>query len=320
MNAGNPEAGPAQTTQKSAPESAQESGQSWQGTIALTGFVLVATAQASNMILARGLAGSVPAFALAFFRWSIIAAGLAPFALAEVRAGRIAPGKNIWPVLAAGFLGMFLCGGPVYVAGITTTAIHIALIMALSPIVVLLISGFLGMERVGPLQWLGTALALAGALLIISGGHLDRLAQSSATEGDLLVVLAMLGWSGYTLLQSRVAGSASLLARISLFSAAGALFSLPLAIREMWMTPAQVFSAKAAAAYIFAGLVPGLIAYAGFAWLDGRFGSVRTSLVLYVGPIASALLSFLILDEPPTLIHFVGGLLILGGVWASLRK
>jgi drug/metabolite transporter (DMT)-like permease len=157
-------------------------------------------------------------------------------------------------------------------------------------------------------------------LLIISGGHLDRLAQSSATEGDLLVVLAMLGWSGYTLLQSRVAGSASLLARISLFSAAGALFSLPLAIREMWMTPAQVFSAKAAAAYIFAGLVPGLIAYAGFAWLDGRFGSVRTSLVLYVGPIASALLSFLILDEPPTLIHFVGGLLILGGVWASLRK
>jgi drug/metabolite transporter (DMT)-like permease len=157
-------------------------------------------------------------------------------------------------------------------------------------------------------------------LLIISGGHLDRLAQSSAAEGDLLVVLAMLGWSGYTLLQSRVAGSASLLARISLFSAAGALFSLPLAIREMWMTPAQVFSAKAAAAYIFAGLVPGLIAYAGFAWLDGRFGSVRTSLVLYVGPIASALLSFLILDEPPTLIHFVGGLLILGGVWASLRK
>jgi drug/metabolite transporter (DMT)-like permease len=296
------------------------SAQRWHGTIALVGFILVATAQASNMILARGLAGSVPPFALAFFRWTIIAAGLAPFALAEIRAGKIALTKNIWPILAAGFLGMFLCGGPVYVAGITTTAIHIALIMALSPIVVLLISGFLGVERVGPLQWLGTALALAGALLIISGGHLERLTQSSAAEGDLLVVLAMLGWSGYTLLQSRAAPSASLLARISLFAAAGALFSLPLALREMWSAPAQVFSAKAAAAYAFAGLVPGLIAYAGFAWLGGRFGSVRTSLVLYVGPIASALLSFLILGEPPTLIHFVGGLLILGGVWASLRK
>jgi hypothetical protein len=44
---------------------------------------------------------------------------------------------------------------------------------------------------------------------------------------------------------------------------------------------------------------------------------VRTSLVLYGGPIASALLSFLI---PPILIHFEGGVLILGGVWASLQK
>src|ERR1700754_1344212 len=85
-----------------------------QNTIALIGFILVATAQASNMILARGLAGSVPPFKLAFFRWTIIAAGLAPFALAEIRAGRIALAGNFWPILAAGFLGMFLCGGPVY--------------------------------------------------------------------------------------------------------------------------------------------------------------------------------------------------------------
>jgi drug/metabolite transporter (DMT)-like permease len=88
----------------------------------------------------------------------------------------------------------------------------------------------------------------------------------------------------------------------------------------MWTTPAQAFSVKALESYVFAGLVPGLIAYAGFAWLAGKFGSVRTSLVLYVGPVASALLSFVILGEPPTAIHFLGGLLILGGVWASLRK
>jgi drug/metabolite transporter (DMT)-like permease len=61
----------------------------WAGTVALVGFILVATAQASNMILARGLAGSVPPFALAFFRWSIIFLGLAPIALAEIRQGRI---------------------------------------------------------------------------------------------------------------------------------------------------------------------------------------------------------------------------------------
>jgi drug/metabolite transporter (DMT)-like permease len=122
------------------------------------------------------------------------------------------------------------------------------------------------------------------------------------------------------LVQSRVAPAASLLARISLFAAAGAFCSLPLAISEMWTTPAQVFNTKVLAASLFAGLVPGLIAYAGFAWLGGKFGSVRTSLVLYVGPVASALLSYVFLGEPPTAILFLGGLLILGGVWAGLRK
>ncbi|MBR0691801.1 DMT family transporter [Bradyrhizobium lablabi] len=300
--------------------SASQSGEAWQGPVALVGFILVATAQASNQILARGLAGSVPPFSLAFFRWSIIAAGLAPLAIAEIRAGRIPLANNVWPIFAAGFLGMFLCGAPVYIAGITTTAIHIALIFALSPIVVLLISAALGMEHIGPMQWLGTGLALSGALWIVSGGHLETLTQSNAAWGDLLALLAMLGWSGYTLLQSRVAPRASLLARISLFAAVGALCSLPPAIHEMWTAPAQVFSVKAFQAYLFAGLVPGLLAYAGFAWLGARFGSVRTSLVLYIGPIASALLSYVILGEPPTMIHVLGGALILGGVWASLRK
>ncbi|WP_076860859.1 DMT family transporter [Bradyrhizobium mercantei] len=292
----------------------------WEDAVALTGFILVAVGQASNQVLARGLAGSVPPFSLALFRWSIIAIGLAPFAIAAIRDGKIPLAQNLWPILAAGFLGMFLCGGPVYIAGITTTAIHIALIFALSPIMVLLISAALGIEHIGPLQWLGTALALAGALLIVSGGHPETLMQSGAAWGDLLVVGAMLGWSGYTLVQSRVAPRASLLARVSLFSAAGALCSLPPALQEMWTMPAAVFNARAIEAYVFAGLVPGLAAYAGFAWLGARFGSVRTSLVLYVAPIASALLSWIILGEPPKLIHLVGGLLILGGVWASLRK
>ncbi len=74
------------------------------------------------------------------------------------------------------------------------------------------------------------------------------------------------------------------------------------------------------AAYLFAGIVPGLLAYTGFAWLTGRFGAVRASLILYLGPAVSAVLSYLLLNEPPHLFHFAGGALILLGVWASLRK
>ena len=292
----------------------------WPALIGLSGFIMIATAQVSNMILARGLAGQVPAFSIAFFRWSIIAAALAPFAYAEACRGRLQLRKNIWLIAATGFLGMFLCGGPIYIAGVTTTAINIALIMALSPIVVLLLSQLFGLEKSGPFQLLGMALALLGTLLIISRGDPTVLVSMKLAPGDLLVLLAMLGWSGYTLLQTRVAPAATSLARVSVFAAAGALLSLPIAAWETWAAPHKVFNTQAAAAYLFAGLVPGVFAYAGFAYLGGKFGSVRTSLLLYVGPIASALLSFAILREPPTLVHIFGGAAILAGVWTSLRK
>src|SRR5215218_11324848 len=100
--------------------------------LGLLGFLLVATAQVSNMILARGLAGSVPPFSIAFFRWSVVALGLLPVVVMALRekSGVL---RGQWPGIAlAGFLGMFVCGGPVYVAGITTSAINLALIMALS--------------------------------------------------------------------------------------------------------------------------------------------------------------------------------------------
>jgi drug/metabolite transporter (DMT)-like permease len=285
--------------------------------LGLLGFLLVATAQVSNMILARGVSGSVPPFSIAFFRWSIVALGLLPVVVLALRER---PGllRGQWPGIAlAGFLGMFICGGPVYVAGITTSAINLSLIMALAPIVVLLFSAATGRESIGWRQIIGMAIALAGALLIITKGQAS--VGTGLSTGDLLALLAMLGWAGYTLLQNRVGRSVSFLARIGLFAVAGALFSLPFAVHEIWSTPSAAFSGRATLVYLFAGLVPGLFAYAAYAWLGARFGAVSTSLSLYLGPIVSAVLSILFLGEAPTVIHLIGGALSLGGMYLCLR-
>lgn len=64
------------------------------GAIALVGFILVATAQASNQILAAGL----PAPSR-HSRWSIVAVGLAPIALAEIRDGGLLILGGVWASL-----------------------------------------------------------------------------------------------------------------------------------------------------------------------------------------------------------------------------
>jgi drug/metabolite transporter (DMT)-like permease len=285
--------------------------------LGLLGFLLIATAQVSNMILARGVAGSVPPFSIAFFRWSIVALGLLP---AVVMALREKPGvlNGQTPgIVVAGFLGMFVCGGPVYVAGVTTSAINLALIMALAPLVVLLFSFVSGQESIHRSQIIGMLFSLAGAALIITRGQ--AAIGAGVAPGDLLALMAMLGWAGYTLMQNRVGSGVSFLARIGLFAAAGALFSLPFAVHEMWSAPAAAFSGRAALVYLFAGLVPGLFAYSAYAYLGSKFGAVSTSLSLYLGPIVSAVLSIFFLGEAPTVIHLIGGALSLGGMWLSLQ-
>jgi len=285
--------------------------------LGLVGFLLVATAQVSNMILARGVAGSVPPFSIAFFRWSIVALGLLPVVVVAMRESPGALRGQGLGIVAAGFLGMFICGGPVYVAGVTTSAINLALIMALSPLAVLLFSFVSGQEAIHRNQIIGMLLSLAGAALIIIKGQ--AAVGAGVAAGDLLALMAMLGWAGYTLLQNRVGSGVSFLARIGLFAAAGALFSLPFAIHEMWSAPSAAFSGRAALVYLLAGLVPGLFAYSAYAYLGAKFGAVSTSLSLYLGPIVSAVLSIIFLHEAPTVIHLIGGALSLGGMWLSLQ-
>jgi drug/metabolite transporter (DMT)-like permease len=286
--------------------------------LGLLGFLMLATAQVSNMILARGVAGSVPPFAIAFFRWSIVAIGLSPFIIAALRQQPGLLHKEGLGIAAAGFLGMFVCGGPVYLAGTTTSAINLALIMAMSPLMVLLFSLVMGFERVNRWQVIGMIIALSGALLVITRGQTSG--EHGLTQGDILVLFAMMAWAGYTLVQNRIGSGISFLARIGMFAASGALFSLPFAVHETWADPSAVLSFKAAKVYLFAGLVPGLFAYSAYSYLGSAFGALSTSLSLYLGPVVGAVLSIIFLGEAPTYIHLVGGVLSLGGMWLSLRR
>ena len=49
---------------------------------------------------ARALAGAIPPFSLAFFRWSIIAVGLAPFVLTTLKGSQQSLFDRAWSILA----------------------------------------------------------------------------------------------------------------------------------------------------------------------------------------------------------------------------
>ena len=288
--------------------------------LAIIGFIVVACMLSTNNIVARANAGEIPSFSLAFFRWMIVAFGLSPFAVREIREKWSVISPRIWMVAAAGFCGMFLCGGPVYAAAVTTTAINIGLIMAAAPVNVFLIAWCFGLEKIKPVQMISVVVALAGVALILFRGSLETLTSVNFVPGDIIVLVAMFGWTAYILLEVRALPGVSSISRTCLYAAAGAAFSLPLCLREAWQNPQAVFSAHAFTTYLFLAVVPGFGAYAGFAFLGAKFGSVRASLITYVLPISIVVLSILFLGEGPAVYHIVGGVLILAAVWLSLRR
>ena len=288
--------------------------------LAIIGFIVVACMLSTNNIVARANAGEIPSFSLAFFRWMTVAFGLTPFAVREIREKWSVISPRIWMVAAAGFCGMFLCGGPVYAAAITTTAINIGLIMAAAPVNVFLIAWCFGLEKIKPVQMISVVVALAGVALILFRGSLETLTSVNFVPGDIIVLVAMFGWTAYILLEVRALPGVSSISRTCLYAAAGAAFSLPLCLREAWQNPQAVISAHAFLTYLFLAIVPGIGAYAGFAYLGAKFGSVRASLVTYVLPISIVVLSILFLGEGPAVYHIVGGVLILAAVWLSVRR
>jgi drug/metabolite transporter (DMT)-like permease len=54
--------------------------------------------------------------------------------------------------------------------------------------------------------------------------------------------------------------------------------------------------------------------------MQRTLGAARVSVVLYLGPLYSALIGWAVLGERIEVFHAVGALLILPGIWLSTRR
>ena len=61
-------------------------------------------------------------------------------------------------------------------------------------------------------------------------------------------------------------------------------------------------------------LLPGVVAYWVYGWTQKVLGASRVAVTLYLGPLYTAVAAWLLLNEPMSGFHLLGGLMILGGV------
>jgi drug/metabolite transporter (DMT)-like permease len=283
-------------------------------------FFAVPAFFAANMLVARWNAGEIPPVALAFWRWTATLGMLLPFVAHRLWRGREELYARWKSYLWLGFLGMGVCGAPVYMAGVTTTATNIGLIYAASPVVIVLLAWLRYGDAVAGRQLLGVALCLCGTLWIVGRGDLGSFVRLEFVAGDLLVVVAMLAWSVYSVLLKHTPTKFDATARLAAIVAGGVAINLPFYAAETLYIAAPALDAKTLATILFTALVPGVGSYLSYSIIVARLGPALASLVMYLIPLYGALLAWLVLDERLAAFHLMGLALMLPGLWLGTRR
>jgi drug/metabolite transporter (DMT)-like permease len=272
-----------------------------------------------NYLVARWAPDVIAPHALALGRWIVAAALLGAFCAAELRDKRDAIRHEWKQLLVLGALGMWVCGAFVYIGGRSTSAVNIGLLYAASPVLIALASALWLHERIGARQMVGVALALGGVLHILLRGDWSALLRFSFNSGDIWVAAAVVCWTVYSLLLRAWRSRFGPLARLTLIAWAGVVVLLPFTVWEALAWWPSELSWRSLALIVAAALLPGAGAYAAYSIMQRELGAARVGVVMYLGPLYSAVLAWAVLGERIEGFHLVGGCLILPGIYLSTR-
>jgi drug/metabolite transporter (DMT)-like permease len=274
----------------------------------------------SNYLIARAADGVIAPHMLALGRWVLAGLVMLPFVWRGlVRDGM--PWRREWrQILVLGALGMWVCGAIVYLGGQTTSSTNIALIYAATPVLIALASARLLHEKLSLLQRCGVAGALAGVLFVIAQGDPARLLAVRFTAGDGWIVVAAVSWAAYSVLLKRWPSVLGPTERLLVVIAGGVLVMLPFTLLEWWLMPRHPASWPAFGLVVAAAVLPGVLSYSAYSYMQRELGASRTALVMYLSPVYAAFGAWALLGERPGWYHAVGAALILPSIWLATRR
>lgn len=274
----------------------------------------------TNIIAARAVSDFIPPFALAFWRWWLAFLLFVPAIGPDLLRYRRELLSEWRDLLVLGILGMGICGAFVYVGADTTSATNIGLIYATAPIIIAGAATLLYREPLGRVKALGILVSLLGVLVIVFRGDLVALQTLSLVPGDLWIATAAVSWAVYSVMLRYRPSQLPGRVRFAATMLYGAMALLPFHILELANGNVPELNAETLIAVLIVAIVPGLGAYLGYARIQRALGASPTALILYLAPVYTALMAWLVLGESLQLYHLIGAALILPGIYLSTRK
>jgi len=289
----------------------------WNSPMLLLG--LTALMWGGNSVAGRLAVGQISPMALVFWRW-----GLACIPLLIAARGNLKTDLKVilprWRYVAlAGALGFTAFNALFYVAAHRTSAVNMSILQGLIPGLVIIGAWIFFGTRLRLLQALGVLVTTAGVVVIAARGDVATLRTLDFNLGDVMMIVAVIFYAGYTLLlrQRPAVSSIGLFAAMALVAFVTSAPLLAIEIAEgAFFWP----SAKGLAVLAYVALFPSLIAQIFFIRGVQLIGPGRAGVFVNLVPIFGALLAVTLLGEPFAAYHAAALCLVLAGLWTAERS
>jgi drug/metabolite transporter (DMT)-like permease len=265
---------------------------------------------ASAFVAIRDAGESYSPGALALGRLLAAAVVLVPILLVR---GDGWPARGAWPgILTSGVLWFGLYMVALNWGEREVDAGTAAMVVNIGPVLIALLSGWLLKEGFSRRVFVGIAVSFAGAVVV---GFATSSGGPTSVLGVLLCVLAATGYAIGVTAQKPALRHASAVQITTFGCLVGLVACLPFTgqlISEVGTAPVS-----ATVDVVYLGVFPTAIAFITWAYALARTTAAKMGATTYVVPAIVILMSWLVLDEVPGWLTFVGGALCLAGVAVS---
>jgi len=194
-----------------------------------------------------------------------------------------------------------------------------ALIIASNPVFIAIFSFFLFRERFPPLKILGILVSVSGAMVVIARGDPQLLFQEGIGSGELFLVGCVFSWVAYTLIGKQVLSGMTPLTAVTYSCIAGSLMLLVPALMHGLPEAVGSLSWTSAGSLLYLSMLGTVVGFVWFYRGVDEIGPTRAGLFINLVPVSGVALGILVLGEQPGISLFIGGALVITGLFLTNR-
>lgn len=281
--------------------------------------VLVVIFYAGNILTGRAL-NDLPPITIAFTRLVIAFLVLLPVGWRSAWLARRSFIEHGRPLLLMSATGVAAFTTLIYAALQFTSATNVSVLEAVIPAVTVALSVFVLRERLRPLQWIGVAVSLIGAVSVVMDGNILALGSVAWNKGDGIMAGAILCWAVYSVTVRRHMRHFPEFGALVVMTGLSILILSPLVVAE-WVVVGEMplESGPHWWGLLYLGVFPSVVALAFYNRAVATLGASQASAFLNFLPVATMLGALAFLDEEISAAQIVGAALVMVGVFVTLR-